>query len=403
MKITRMIVVAAVAFLGALVAYAQTKGYYGVVQSYGKGSIVIGMANSTGHWTVDSNTQITGAIAVADWVYVDVATSGHVNVLRFQERPAGRSGVVKEVRGIVLVVRSGNGEETWNVTPETIVTGIERGQFQPGDSITAKLYKNQNLAEVVLKERGVATDSAPASGNADDTAQAKVYHGVVQSYGNGSIVVSVPPNLTGHWTVDSSTQITGAIAPADWVYVDVATSGHVNVLKFEERPAGRAGVVKEVRGNVLVVPSGNGDETWNVTPETILRGIESVKFQSGDMINGLLYKNNNLAEVVLRPATVEIFNATSYPILLVAATNQPGVDLLRGTVSLPGKRTFIAVTPGIFELRASIFKLPSTVQIVARSSTFGSGHAYLWTIKEKSKTVSGVSYNYLDSYYYTER
>ena len=145
----------AVVILTASVVYGQAKGYYGVVQSYGDGAIVIVMANSTGHWAVDSKTHITGAIAVADWVYADVATSGHVNVLKFEERPAGRSGVVKEVRGIVLLVRSGNGQETWNVTPETMLTGIERGQFQPGDEISAKLYKNHNLAEVTLIKRGV--------------------------------------------------------------------------------------------------------------------------------------------------------------------------------------------------------------------------------------------------------
>lgn len=155
MKRMRIFVAAAVVILAASVVYGQAKGYYGVVQSYGGGSIVIVMANSTGHWTVDSGTHITGAIAVADWVYADVATSGHVNVLKFEERPAGRSGVVKEVRGIVLVVRSGNGQETWNVTPETMLTGIERGQFQPGDEISAKLYKNHNLAEIVLIKRGV--------------------------------------------------------------------------------------------------------------------------------------------------------------------------------------------------------------------------------------------------------
>src|SRR5271157_1441888 len=84
-----------------------------------------------------------------------VETSGHVKTLRVEEVPAQRSGVVKEVRGIVLVVRSGNGEETWNVTPLTILTGIERGQFQPGDEIGARLYKNHNLAEVRLIKRGV--------------------------------------------------------------------------------------------------------------------------------------------------------------------------------------------------------------------------------------------------------
>jgi hypothetical protein len=154
----RTIAIVAVALLSAMAVYAQAKGYYGVVQSYGEGSIVIVMAHSTGHWTVDSSTRITGAIAVADWVYADVATSVHVIALRMEERPAGRAGVVKEVRGEVLVVRSGNGQETWNVTPETMLNGIERGQFQPGDAVTAKLYKNHNLAELTLTKRGVTVN-----------------------------------------------------------------------------------------------------------------------------------------------------------------------------------------------------------------------------------------------------
>jgi hypothetical protein len=74
------------------------------------------------------------------------------------EKPAGRSGVVKEVKGEVLLVRSGSGQETWNVTPETMLSGIERGQFQKGDEVSAKLYKNHNLAEIALLKRGVAVN-----------------------------------------------------------------------------------------------------------------------------------------------------------------------------------------------------------------------------------------------------
>jgi len=126
MKNIRMIVVAAVVFLSAAGLYAQVRAL-GVVQSYGNGSIVIGMATSTGQWTVDASTQITGSIAVADWVYVDVEASGHVDILRFVERPAVRGGVVQEVRGNVLVVQSGNAAETWNVIPATILVGVQRG------------------------------------------------------------------------------------------------------------------------------------------------------------------------------------------------------------------------------------------------------------------------------------
>jgi hypothetical protein len=144
---------AAMLFL-SLAAYAEVKGY-GLVESFGDGAIVVRLENSTGHWAVDKATKITGAVAVADWVYVDVETSGHVKTLKVEEVPAGRSGVVKEVKGEVLVVRSGSGEQTWNVTPLTMLSGIDRGQFQPGDEIGAKLYKNHNLASVTLIKRGV--------------------------------------------------------------------------------------------------------------------------------------------------------------------------------------------------------------------------------------------------------
>ncbi len=143
-----------VLFLAALGAYADVTGY-GLVESFGSGQIVVRMQNSVGHWTVDKNTRITGGVEAPDWVYVDVETSGHVKILRVEEVPAQRGGVVKEVRGIVLVVRSGNGEETWNVTPLTMLDGIDRGQFQPGDEIAARLYKNHNLASVRLIKRGV--------------------------------------------------------------------------------------------------------------------------------------------------------------------------------------------------------------------------------------------------------
>ena len=148
------LVFCATLLLAALSAYADTNGY-GLVESYGNGQVVIRMENATGTWTVDKETRISGSIAVADWVSFNVATSGHVRSLKVEEVPAGRSGVVKEVRGIVLVVRSGNGQETWNVTPLTILNGIDRGQFQPGDEIGAKLYKNHNLAELTHIKRGV--------------------------------------------------------------------------------------------------------------------------------------------------------------------------------------------------------------------------------------------------------
>ncbi|HET6452126.1 MAG TPA: hypothetical protein VFI08_12485 [Spirochaetia bacterium] len=134
--------------------YADTTGY-GLVESFGDGKVVVRLENSTGTWTVDKETKVTGAVMVADWVYVNVETSGHVKALRVEEVPTPHSGVVKEVKGDVLLVRSGNGEVSWNVTQLTMLDGIERGQFQPGDEIGVKLYKNHNLAALKLIKRGV--------------------------------------------------------------------------------------------------------------------------------------------------------------------------------------------------------------------------------------------------------
>jgi hypothetical protein len=98
---------------------------------------------------------------------------------------------------------------------------------------------------------------------------------------------------------------------------------------------------------------------------------------------------------------VTIVNATSYPIVRVEGTNQPGVDLLKGKAIAPGKSADISVAPGMFDLRASI-KLPSEVQVVSRSGEFSGGRFYRWTVKETSQTASGGSYRYIDSYEYVK-
>ncbi len=143
-------------FLAGFALCAEEGHYYGVVESYGGGMIVVKtIQKSTGHWKVDSATRVTGSIAHADWVFVEVEKSGHVRVLRFEERPTPHSGVVKEVHGKVLSVHSGQNIEKWNLTETTITSGISDSDVTVGDQISVKLYKNHNLAEIRLIKRGV--------------------------------------------------------------------------------------------------------------------------------------------------------------------------------------------------------------------------------------------------------
>jgi len=156
MNIKRLFVpIACAAFLAAAAGvFADVTGY-GLVESFGGGKIVVRLEHSTGTWTVDQATKITGGVGVADWVYVSVETSGHVRSVKVEEVPTSHAGVVKEVNGVVLLVRSGNGQESWNVTPLTMMDGIDRGQLQPGDEISVRLYRNHNLAVLKLIKRGV--------------------------------------------------------------------------------------------------------------------------------------------------------------------------------------------------------------------------------------------------------
>jgi len=121
------------------------------------------------------------------------------------------------------------------------------------------------------------------------------YYGVVESFGGGTVVVKTTKHSTGTWTVDSTTKVEGAVAKYDWVFVEVAQSGHVTLLKFEQRPAGRAGVVKDVKGRVLTVHSGNSMEKWNLVETTL--GDTGVAV--GDEIGCKVYSNNNLAELTI--------------------------------------------------------------------------------------------------------
>jgi hypothetical protein len=126
--------------------------YYGVVESYGGGQVVVKTTqHSTGTWTVDSSTKVEGSVAKFDWVFVEVGQGGHVTVLKFEEHPTSRAGVVKSIKDRVLTVHSGNNMENWNVVDTTLGdTGVA-----VGDEIGCKVYSNHNLAEVTIIKHGV--------------------------------------------------------------------------------------------------------------------------------------------------------------------------------------------------------------------------------------------------------
>ena len=129
--------------------------YYGTVLSYADGTLVVKTTkHSTGHWKVDAATRVNRAVREGDWVFVRVETSGHITELQFEERPAPRSGVIKEIHDNVLTVRSGNGAEEWNLTETTILTDVARSDLAVGDNVGAKLYKNHNLAEIRVIKSG---------------------------------------------------------------------------------------------------------------------------------------------------------------------------------------------------------------------------------------------------------
>jgi hypothetical protein len=127
--------------------------YYGVVESFGGGEVVVKTTkNSTGHWKIAAATTVAGSIARFDWVFVELGRGGHVAVLRFEERPTGHAGVVKAVAGNVLTVHSGTNLENWNLTETTIG---EWAGVTVGDEIRVKVYGNHNLAEIQVIKHGV--------------------------------------------------------------------------------------------------------------------------------------------------------------------------------------------------------------------------------------------------------
>lgn len=125
------------------------------------------------------------------------------------------------------------------------------------------------------------------------------YYGVVESYGNGEVVIRTTAHSRGTWQVNSATRIIGGITAGDWVFAQVLTTGHVATLRFEERPTVHSGVVVGVDGNVLSVRSGNGTEQWNVVETTSLSGVERGTLRRGDQISVKRYGNHNLAELKL--------------------------------------------------------------------------------------------------------
>jgi hypothetical protein len=139
----------------ATAAFADTKGY-GVVESYGEGKIAIHLADgSTGTWSVDKATAVTGAVEVGDWVFANVEASGHVKTLKLEERATKRGGVIKSIKGIVLTIHSGSFVESWNVTPSTVLVGVDKDALQAGDELAFSTYKNRNIATLKVVKTGV--------------------------------------------------------------------------------------------------------------------------------------------------------------------------------------------------------------------------------------------------------
>lgn len=130
--------------------------FYGSVESFAGGSIVVKTTkHSTGHWKINPATRVSSSIEAANWVSVQVATSGHVLSVKFEERPTGHAGVIKEIKGNVLRVHSGPDMVNWNLTDTTQFTDVKRADLAVGDEIGVKLYKNHNLATVRVIKTGV--------------------------------------------------------------------------------------------------------------------------------------------------------------------------------------------------------------------------------------------------------
>jgi hypothetical protein len=141
--------------LAASVARADDH-FYGTVEAFGGGKVIVKTTkHSTGHWTLDAATEKTGSVKVGDWVFVEVETSGHLKILRFEERPTAHAGVIQKIHEKVLSVHSGSDMVNWNLTETTMLNGVALADLKVGDEIGVKLYKNHNLAELRVIKSGV--------------------------------------------------------------------------------------------------------------------------------------------------------------------------------------------------------------------------------------------------------
>lgn len=153
LHLTSLFVGFLLSFFLARPAFSATEGhFYGVVESYGGGQLVVHTTkHSTGDWKVGPGTRIEGSIAKYDWVFVELGKGGHVALVRFEERPTGRAGIVKNVHERALTVHSGATMEHWNVTDAT----LGDTHLEIGDEVSVKVYANHNLAEIAVLKHGV--------------------------------------------------------------------------------------------------------------------------------------------------------------------------------------------------------------------------------------------------------
>lgn len=136
-------------------AYADDS-YYGTVEGFDGSELSVRTTkHSTGHWKIDDRTVREGSVRAGDWVYVNVATSGRIKIVRMEERPAERAGVIQKIDKQVLTVHSGPNYETWNLKETTLCDGVSAADLHPGDEIGVKLYKNHNIATLRVIKTGV--------------------------------------------------------------------------------------------------------------------------------------------------------------------------------------------------------------------------------------------------------
>lgn len=148
--------IATAGWASTLAVQAGEGSYYGTVEGFDGNQVVIKTTkHSTGHWKMDAATHQEGSVQAGDWVFADVEASGHVRMLRFEERPTTHAGVIQKIHNQVLTVHSGPNLETWNLKETTLLDGVAQADLQVGDEIGVKLYKNHNLATLRVIKRGV--------------------------------------------------------------------------------------------------------------------------------------------------------------------------------------------------------------------------------------------------------